>query len=88
MTIRENMGAVNTPRFSLRAWIDCGEGDPGFARDHAALQMYCDEHAELLSRMPFDAICDLVAKAFPRTSAVEVLDAETRCGVLLYPNWP
>lgn len=88
MTIRENMVAVNTPRFSLRAWIDCGEGDPGFARDHAALQTYCDEHAELLSRMPFDDICDLIAKEFPRASAVEVLDAETRCGVLLYPSWP
>lgn len=88
MQIRENMVAVSTPRFSLRAWVNCGEGDPGFARDHAAIQTYCDEHAELLEKMPFDAICDLVAKAFPRTAAVEVLDAETRCGVLLYPNWP
>lgn len=88
MQIRENMVAVNTPRFVLRAWVNCGEGDPGFARDHAAIQAYCDEHAELLEKMPFDAICDLVAKAFPRTAAVEVLDQETRCGVLLYPNWP
>lgn len=88
MQIRENMVAVNTPRFSLRAWVNCGEGDPGFARDHAAIQTYCDEHAELLEKMPFDAICDLVAKAFPRTAAVEVLDSETRCGVLLYPSWP
>jgi hypothetical protein len=88
MKIRENMVAVNTPRIALRAWMSCGDGDPGFARDHVALQMFCDEHAELLQQMPFDSICELVAKEFPRTAAVEVLDVETRCGVLLYPEWP
>jgi hypothetical protein len=82
------MVAVNTPRFSMRVWINCGDEDPGFACDHAALQMFADSHGELLSKMPFDDICDLVAREFPRAAAVEVLDAETRCGVLLYPNWP
>ncbi len=88
MEIRENMVAVNTPRMSIRVWVNCGEEDPGFACDHAAIQTYCDEHAELLAKLPFDSVCDLMAKAFPRTAAVEVLDIETRCGVLLYPNWP
>jgi hypothetical protein len=88
MKIRENMVAVNTPRFTLRVWVNCGDGDPGFAHDHAAIQSYCDENAEMLAKMPFDGICALISGEFPRTAAVEVLDQETRCGVLLYPNWP
>lgn len=88
MVVRENMVMVQQPRFDMRVWMNCGDEDPGFACDHASLQSWSDAHAELLNQMAYDEICELVSKQFPRTAAVEVLDPETRCGVLLYPNWP
>jgi hypothetical protein len=88
MQITENMVHVAGQRWDMRVWLNRGDEDPGFACDHAAIQTYCDGHAELLDQMPYDDICRLIATEFPRTSAVEVLDTETRCGVLLYPNWP
>ena len=88
MVVRENMVQVVLPRFVMRVWVNCGDEDPGFACDHAALQTWSDEHAEVLNGLAYDEVCNLVAQQFPRTAAVEVLDPETRCGVLLYPNWP
>ena len=88
MEVRENMVSVVHPRFAMRIWMDCGPEDPGFACDHAAVQTWADEHAELLAGMAYDDICSLVGTQFPRTAAVEVLDPETKCGVLLYPSWP
>lgn len=88
MEVRENLISVDTPRFSLRVWMHADDEAPGFARDHAAILTFTDVHAELLERMAFDDVCDLIAREFPRTAAVEVLDQETRCGVLLYPEWP
>ena len=88
MEVRENMVCVTQPRFVMRIWMTCGDADPGFACDHAAVQTWSDAHAELLNGMAYDEICSLVCRHFPRTAAVEVLDPETRCGVLLYPEWP
>lgn len=88
MEVRENLISVSTPRFLLRVWMNAGPDDPGFARDHAAILTYTDVHAELLERMPYDDVCDLIASEFPRAAAIEVLDPDTRCGVLLYPEWP
>lgn len=88
MAVRENMVLIRNPRFVMRVWITCGESDPGFACDHASVQAWSDEHAELLAQMPYDDVCSLVTSTFPRTAAVEVIDHETRCGVLLYPEWP
>jgi len=87
-SVRENMVMIRNPRFDMRLWMNCGDDDPGFARDHAAVQMWADEHAEVLAEMPYDDICNLVSTTFPRTAAVEVLDPDTKCGVLLYPSWP
>lgn len=88
MTIEENMVFVAGRRFDMRVWMNRGAEDPGFAADHAALQTFYDAHAEVIEGLPFDDVCAMVAAEFPRTAAVEVLDKETRCGVLLYPSWP
>lgn len=61
MVVRENMVMVHQPRFDMRIWVNCGDDDPGFARDHAELQSWCDEHAELLNQMAYDEICELVS---------------------------
>jgi hypothetical protein len=80
----QNVVMVETPRFTLSVALNAGDGAPGFARDHAALLTFCDVHAEILSRMAFDDVCDLIAREFPRASSIEVLDNDTRCGVMLH----
>jgi hypothetical protein len=49
MEIRENRVIVKQPRFILDAVLICEGSDPGFAADHAAMQTWADDHAELLN---------------------------------------
>lgn len=85
MELRENKVRVVQPRFVMDAVLVCEEGDPGFARDHAAMQTWADAHAELLNAEPYDRICRIVATEFPRVVTVEVTDTETGCGVIVHP---
>ena len=85
MEIRENKVRVIQPRFVMDAVLVCEGDDPGFAADHATIQRWADDHAELLNAEPYDSICRIVATEFPRVITVEVTDSETGCGVIVHP---
>jgi hypothetical protein len=85
MEIRENRVIVRQPRFILDAVLICEGSDPGFAADHAAMQTWADDHAELLNSQSYDAICRIVSTEFPRVVTVEVTDPESGCGVIIHP---
>jgi len=88
MIVQENLVRVEHPRFTMRVWVHRGEKDPSFARDHAGLQSFVDSHTELMQTIAFDDLAELIAREFPRTAAAEILDRQTQCGVLFYPEWP
>ena len=85
MEIRENKVRVVQPRFVMDAVLVCEGDDPGFAADHAAIQRWADDHAEILNAEPYDSVCRIVATQFPRVITVEVTDSETGCGVIVHP---
>lgn len=85
MDIRENKVRVVQPRFVMDAVLTCEGADPGFALDHATMQKWADDHAEILNAEPYDRICRIVATQFPRVITVEVTDCETGCGVIVHP---
>jgi hypothetical protein len=85
MVIRENRVRVDQPKFRLDAVLACDVDDPGFETDHAAIQKWADDHAEILNAEPYDHICRIVATQFPRVVTVEVSDPETGCGVVVHP---
>lgn len=85
MEIRENRVRVVQPRFVLDAILACDVDDPGFEVDHAAMQQWADDHAEILNAEPYDRVCTIVATQFPRVVTIEVTDSETGCGVIVHP---
>ena len=52
------------------------------------MQAYIMIHRDRIDTQPLMATCEMIAKVFPRISAIEVLEHENRYGCLLYPRWP
>lgn len=87
VVIRENICRFRTVSKIVRTWIDC-ENSEDPSQDHYAVQAYIMIHRDLIDTQPLMATCEMIAKVFPRISAIEVLEHENRYGCLLYPRWP
>lgn len=80
-----NHVVVRLPR--LRMEVTLSGEEATYQQDHAAIQIWASNHAEVLGESSFIEVGRITATQFPRVVHLTVTDPESGCGVEVHPGF-
>jgi len=85
----ENICLFRTYHTNIRVWVSREAEGPSDIDDYEEIRQFIELNRYAIDKMEdrMEA-CLLIAKQYPRVSAVEVMDGGARCGSLYYSKWP